>query len=260
MLRLLAVALLLTLPPSSVLAEDAAAKGLAIARAAEARDAGYGDVEMVMTMTLRNKAGDEALRSLRSRARELDNGTEQSLIVFDAPRDVAGTALLTHEQREADDDRWLYLPALKRVKRIAGSGKTGAFMGSEFTFEDLGGQSVEKYDFTWLRDETMEGAPMHVLERRPRDQDSGYGRQIVWMDQTELRLQRVEFYDRRDQMLKTLRVDGFVAAEGGRWRPQRMTMVNHQNGKSTVLDFSDYRFGNGFDETDFDDRRLANVR
>lgn len=262
--RLISTAVLLWVFPLLAAADpapaDAAAKGLALARAAEARDAGYGDVEVVMTMTLRNKAGDEALRSLRSRVREDANGAEQSLIVFDEPRDVAGTALLTHERLAGDDDRWLYLPALKRVKRIAGSGQTGAFMGSEFSFEDLGGQSVEKYDFTWLRDEERDGTPMHVLERRPRDANSGYVRQIVWMDQAELRLQRVEFYDRRDRRLKTLSVDGFVAAKGGRWRPRTLTMVNHQNGKSTVLAFTDYRFDNGFTDADFDDRRLANVR
>lgn len=264
MTRLIAATLLLMTLPFQAGAEpaaaDAAAKGLALARAAEARDAGYGDVEVVMTMTLRNKAGDEALRSLRSRVREREDGSEQSLIVFDEPRDVAGTALLTHERLDGDDDRWLYLPALKRVKRIAGSGQSGAFMGSEFSFEDLGGQSVEKYDFRWLRDEDRDGMPMHVLERRPRDENSGYVRQIVWMDQAELRLHRVEFYDRRDQLLKTLSVDGFVAAKGDRWRPQTLTMVNHQNGKSTVLAFSDYRFDNGFSDADFDDRRLANVR
>lgn len=235
-------------------------KGLAIAQEAEQRGEGYGDSQATMTMVLRNRNGDEAIRSLRSQTLEVADDGDKSLIVFDEPRDVAGTALLTHAHTDRDDDRWLYLPALRRVKRIASSGQTGAFMGSEFAYEDLGSQEIEKYRFKWLRDETVDGVAMHVLERIPKDENSGYSRQVVWMDQAELRLQKVAFYDRKGEHLKTLTATGYAQFLDRYWRPLQLDMVNHVTGKSTTLTFEDYVFDNGFLDRDFDENSLANVR
>lgn len=246
--------------PAAHAGDDPVARGTAIAEAAEARGKGYGDVQSSMTMVLRTRAGDEAVRVLRSRAMEDQNGRDRSLIIFDEPRDVAGTALLTHANPDGDDDRWLYLPSVKRVKRIASSGQSGAFMGSEFSYEDLGSQDVNKYQFKWLRDEPLNGTEMHVLERIPRDRNSGYARQLVWMDVAELRLQQVEFYDRRDRLLKTLRSEGFTQHDEGQWRPLKLEMQNHQSGRSTTLSFDNYQFDTGLNERDFDENRLANVR
>ncbi|WP_228348292.1 outer membrane lipoprotein-sorting protein [Flagellatimonas centrodinii] len=241
-------------------AQSAEDKGLAIAQEAEQRGEGYGDSQATMTMVLRNRNGDEAIRSLRSQTLEVADDGDKSLIVFDEPRDVAGTALLTHAHSDSDDDRWLYLPALRRVKRIASSGQTGAFMGSEFAYEDLGSQEIEKYRFKWLRDETVDGVDMHVLERIPKDENSGYSRQVVWMDQAELRLQKVVFYDRKGEHLKTLTATGYAQFLDRYWRPLRLDMVNHVTGKSTTLTFEDYVFDNGFLDRDFDENSLANVR
>ena len=235
-------------------------KGLAIATEAEQRDHGYGSTESTMTMILRNRNGDEAVRSLRSRSLEVEDDGDKSLVVFDEPRDVAGTALLTHAHTEGDDDRWLYLPALRRVKRIASSGQSGAFMGSEFAYEDLGGQDIAKYHFKWLRDETVDGVEMHVLERIPKDDNSGYSRQVVWLDQQHLLLRKVEFFDRKGALLKTLSAGTYDQYKGRHWRPQQLDMVNHITGKSTTLRFQDYAFDVGLTDRDFDENSLANVR
>lgn len=240
--------------------EAAIARGTDIAERADAKGEGYGDAQSSMTMVLRTKAGDEAVRVLRSRAMEGDDGRDRSLIIFDEPRDVAGTALLTHANPEGDDGRWLYLPSLNRVKRIAGSGQSGAFMGSEFSYEDLGPQDISKYRFKWLRDESLGGVAMHVLERIPKDPDSGYARQVAWMDQAELRLHKVEFYDRRERLQKTLTAEGFTQPDDTRWRPLKLEMRNHQSGRSTTLTFDNYQFDVGLSERDFDENRLANVR
>ncbi len=235
-------------------------KGLAIATEAEQRDEGYGSTESTMTMVLRNRNGDEAVRTLRSRTLEVADDGDKSLVVFDEPRDVAGTALLTHAHTEGDDDRWLYLPALRRVKRIASSGQSGSFMGSEFAYEDLGGQEIAKYDFTWLRDETVEGTDMHVLQRIPKDQNSGYSKQVVWLDQAELLLRKVTFYDRKGELLKTLTAGEYQQFLDRHWRPRQLDMVNHITGKSTTLRFADYAFDVGLSDRDFDENSLANVR
>jgi outer membrane lipoprotein-sorting protein len=241
-------------------------KGLAIAREADLRDQGFADSTATMQMTLRNRHGEESLRQMRTKTLEQMDDGDKSLIVFDQPRDVKGTALLTYTHQAGSDDQWLYLPALKRVKRIASSNKSGPFMGSEFAYEDLSSQEVEKYTYKYIRDETFDGDEEHagktvfVIERFPVDEKSGYTRQLVWMDQDEYRVLRVEFYDRKDSLLKTLTMHEYGQYVDRHWRAGRLEMVNHQTGKSTTLTFSDYVFGNGFADRDFDRNNLRTAR
>ena len=257
--RLLATALLVLAAPLAG-AETPEAKGLAIAQEADRRNEGFGDTSATLQMILRNRQGEESKREIRSRTLEVKGDGDKSLIVFDQPKDVAGTALLTYTHKSADDDRWLYLPALKRVKRIASSNQSGPFMGSEFAYEDLGSQEVEKYSYKHLRDEKCGALDCFVFERYPTDKDSGYTRQIVWMDKTEYRPQKLEFYDRKASKLKTLELKDFQQYLGKYWRPGRLDMVNHQTGKSTTLLFKDYKFKNGFTDREFDQNALQAAR
>jgi hypothetical protein len=127
-------AALLAMLAAPVFAETPEEKGLAIATEADRRGDGFGDTSATMQMILRNRHGEESKREIRSKALEVKSDGDKSMIIFDQPKDVAGTALLTFTHKAADDDRWLYLPAVKRVKRIASSNKSGPFMGSEFAY------------------------------------------------------------------------------------------------------------------------------
>lgn len=251
------LAALLALPAAAETPEE---KGLAIAREAEARNDGFGDTSATMQMILRNRQGEESRREIRSKVLEVADDGDKSLIIFDQPKDVEGTALLTFSHKTDDDDRWLYLPALKRVKRIAGNNKAGPFMGSEFAFEDLGSQEVEKYTYKHLRDEACASQQCFVIERYPVDKNSGYTRQVVWMDQAEYRPLKIEFYDRKQSLLKTLALEEYQQYLDKYWRPGRLDMVNHQTGKSTTLLFADYKFRNGFTDRDFDQNSLKTAR
>ena len=133
-------------------------------------------------------------------------------------------------------------------------------MGSEFAFEDLSSQEVEKYHYRYLREEPCGEWTCDVLERVPVAAESGYGRQRVWVDREAFRVPRIDYYDRRDKPLKTLRMSGYQEYLGHYWRPQRMAMVNHQTGKSTLLLWTDYRFGTGLGERDFHPKRMQQVR
>lgn len=258
-IALLLAAAVLT-PLASYAQDDAAAKGLAIAQEADKRDLGWGDSQSTMTMTLRNKHGQESVREMRSRTLEVADDGDKSLIIFDRPRDVRGTALLTFSHKSGNDDQWLYLPALKRVKRIASNNKSGPFMGSEFAYEDISSQEVEKYTYKYLRDEACGELQCFVIERYPVDEKSGYTRQVSWIDQSEYRAQKIDFYDRKKSHLKTLTFHDYQQYLDKHWRPARMEMVNHQTGKSTTLGFSDYAFKTGLDDGDFDQASLARVR
>lgn len=235
-------------------------KGLAIAVKVDARDEGFGDTSSVLTMVLRNAHGEEVTRQMRSRALEVADDGDKSMIIFEDPADVKGTALLTFSHKTADDDQWLYLPALKRVKRISSSNKSGPFMGSEFAYEDLSSQEVEKYTYKFVRDESIDGVDYFVMERYPVDRKSGYTRQIVWIDQDEYRVHKIDYFDRKASHLKTLTMHNYKLYLDAFWRPLRMQMVNHQTGKSTVLSWTEYSFQNGFTDSDFDRNSLQKAR
>jgi outer membrane lipoprotein-sorting protein len=251
---------LLGLLPVIAPAETPAEKGLAIAVEADARDKGFGDSTAGMEMVLRNRQGDESRRAVRVRTLEVEGDGDKSLSIFDSPADVKGTAFLTFSHVTGLDDQWLYLPSLKRVKRISSKNKSGPFMGSEFAYEDIASDEVEKYTYRYLRDEMYEGMDCFVIERRPVDPNSGYTRQEVWIDKQEYRPQQVVYYDRKDALLKTLTFHEYRQYLDKFWRALRMEMVNHQTGKSTTLSWGDYRFQTGLTDRDFDQNSLKRAR
>jgi outer membrane lipoprotein-sorting protein len=236
--------------------------GREIAEEADRRDLGWKDNANVMRMILRNRNGDASTRELRRQALETyeEGSGDKSLITFDAPRDVAGTSLLSHTKILAPDEQWLFLPALKRVKRISSANKSGPFVGSEFAYEDLVSQEVRKYDYRFVREEMLGGLATFVVERYPLYKNSGYTKQVVWWDQDEYRIQRIDFYDRKGSLLKTLTYHDYRQYLGKYWRPDRMTMENHQNGKSTDLEFLEWTFANGLAAGEFTPSRLRRTR
>ena len=235
-------------------------KGLAIAREMDRRDSGWKDQRANLVMTLRNRHGQESRRELRISTLEVDGGGDKSLTLFDSPRDVKGTAFLSFTHATEPDDQWLYLPALKRVKRISSRNKSGSFMGSEFAYEDLSSQEVDKFRYKWLRDEALDGKQTTVVEYYPAYKDSGYTRQVVWIDSEIRRVVRIEYYDRKNALLKTLTMDGYRQYLDKHWRADTMHMVNHQTGKSTAIEWSDYRFDTGLTDRDFDRSALKRTR
>jgi len=243
------------LTPSDA-AESPEAKGLAIAKEDDKRDNGFQDYEADSIMILKNRQGEESVRYLHFKILEVQGDGDKNLTIFDRPRDIKKTAFLNFTHPLGDDDQWLYLPALKRIKRISSSNKSGPFVGSEFAYEDLTSQEVEKYTYKWLRDEVVQGLKSFVVERYPAYPNSGYVRQVVWIDQEEYRTLKVEFYDRKNALLKTLVMEGYHQYLDRYWYPDRMFMENHQTGKTTLLKWSGYRFRNGFSDKDFNRNSL----
>ncbi|GAB5522552.1 MAG: outer membrane lipoprotein-sorting protein [Roseivirga sp.] len=240
----------------SLSAQSPEAKGLEIAKAADAYDQGFGSSQTKLTMILTNKQGQESTRYMSNQTLELTEDGDKSLIVFNSPRDVKGTATLTFTHKEGSDDQWLYLPALKRVKRISSDNKSGPFMGSEFAYEDLSSQEVEKYSYKFLKEETINGVATYVIERDPVDPKSGYARQVVWYNKENYRLEKMDFYDRKNALLKTLTYANYKVHKDKHWRAGEMNMVNHQTGKKTKLLFEDYVFDLGYTENDFSQNSL----
>lgn len=231
--------------------------GIAIAAERDARDLGFHDFEAELRMVLKNRHGQSSERALRSQTLEQEADGDKSLIIFDAPADINGTAFLTFSHKTGDDDQWLYLPALKRVKRISSSNKSGPFVGSEFAYEDISSQEIEEYTYKFIREEEVDGREMFVIEQYPVHPKSGYTRQVVWIDQEEFRNFRIDFYDRKDTLLKTLTYEGYEQYLDEYWRPAYMFMLNHQTGKSTELYWENYEFRSGLEDTDLNRANLA---
>ena len=235
-------------------------RGLAIAKERKLADEGWGDTQADMRMILRNAQGQESERIIRVKSWEMPNDGDKALTIFDKPRDVSGTAFLSFSKAVGADDQWIYLPALKRVKRINSKNKSGPFMGSEFAFEDMTSFEVEKYTYNYLGDQVVSGRPSHIVEQMPVDKNSGYTRQKVWIDQEYFYVVKIEFYDRKDKLLKILDLSDFKVHKDKFWRAHQSEMYNEQTGKSTVLIVDDIRFDTGLSEDDFNSNKLRNVR
>jgi outer membrane lipoprotein-sorting protein len=235
-------------------------KGLEIAVESDKRDTGFTDSTANMVMELRNKQGDVSTRTIRLKTLEVIGDGDKSMSIFDKPADVKGTAFLTFSHAKDPDEQWLYLPALKRVKRINSKNKSGPFMGSEFAYEDLASQEVEKYTYKYLRDEELNGVDCFVIERFPAYTHSGYTRQIAWMNKEKYVAEKIEFYDRKNSLLKTLINKDYQQYLEQYWRANEMHMDNHQTGKSTILKWENYKFKTGLRDADFNRNSLKRAR
>lgn len=260
--RTLMLVILVLVSGSAVGSEDPVSKGEAIAREAERRDLGFSDTQAVLVMILEDRRGETRERRLRISTLENpdQNEGDKSLVVFDEPRDIEGTALLSYAHILEPDDQWLFLPALKRVKRISSINKSGSFVGSEFAYEDITGQEFGKYSYRWLREERCGDLECFVVVRRPLYDNSGYSKLVTWYDKNAYRIQRVDYYDRDGELLKTLMLSDYRQYKGQFWRAHELIMDNYLTGKTTRLRYERYEFGTGLTERDFSQGALKRVR
>jgi hypothetical protein len=222
---------------------DAAARGLAIAKHADAYDSGWVDQYLQARMTLIDARGQEVVRETRGMTLEGSAG-DKALVRFMSPADIRGVAALIHEHPQTADDTWLYLPATRRVRRIAGANRTASFQGTEFTYEDLSSLIVERYEWRFLRESTItvdgKEEPVYELEARPNYPDTGYSKLVLTVNRDNFRTSRVEFYDKSGERLKTLTASKWKVYHGRFYRPLKLDMRNHQTGKGTVIEASSY--------------------
>lgn len=241
-------------------AQTAAQKGLSIATEASDRNGGYDDITVSGEMILKTSSGQTATRRFDANWISTGNDSSRSLLIFRWPGDIRNTALLTHIFTGKNDSQWLFLPAMERVRRISGSGRSGSFVGSEFAFEDMADQEVDKFKHVWIADQRCPGSgTCHVIDRVPTS-NSGYSRQRVWYDTGEFRLQQVQYFDRRGAHLKTLSVSGYRKYNNRFWRASRMDMVNHLTGATTRLNWKDFKFNKGLNPNSFTVNALRRIQ
>lgn len=252
----LATALTLLALAAPAVAESPEQKGLSLSKKIDAAGDGYKSESSLMEMVLINAHGDKTTRKMRNLQVEVPGDGDRSRIEFEWPADVKGTRMLTWTHKKAGDDQWLFLPAINRVKRISSNNKSGSFMGSEFAYEDIGSQEVEKYKHKYLGDELLAGRKTWKIERVPVDPESGYSRMLSFIDQEYMSPLKTEYYDRKGELLKTATFDGYTKT-GKFWRPQSIVMLNHQTKKSSNLSWRERKLGIELRDKDFDSDQLG---
>ena len=209
------------------------------------------DRTMTMNMTLINKRGKTRERSVLSYSKDYGKDSK-ALIYFKQPADVKGTGFLSweYDDPDKDDDRWLYLPALKKVRRISGSSKNEYFMGTDFTYDDMGNRSVDEDDHTLLREEEIDGTVYWVVESKPKNKDDMYSKVIKWIRQDALMSVKVEFYDKQANLLKILTVPD-IRKQDGFWTAFKMEMQNIQEKHKTILKVTEMHYNQGLKDNFF---------
>lgn len=227
-------------PLPSFTKSDPVAYGTELARHADLYDRGWIDDVAQGRMTLFDSGGDSVERSFVRTVLEKPVEGDKSVIRFLSPAEIKGVAALTHEQPGSSDDNWLYLPANKRVRRISGANKTASFQGTEFTYEDLANLEVVEYDWRFIDESDLvrgeEAVPVYRVEARPNYAETGYSRIVVSFHRETWRRERIEFYDKAGEHLKTLDYADWKLFHCRFWRAMRLEMKNHQTGKRTVLE------------------------
>lgn len=254
----------LGLPRMVAASTDAALSALAVAHRAALTDK-VGSWTAANTITL---SGASATTRVRKgwMANQLRSGGENALryFRFAEPADLAGTALLIHENNPDQDDLWLYLPAVGRARRIVSSSLKNSFIGSEFAFADLVTQQAERFEHRFVDDaEPLAACDCWVVDSRPRDadwaQDIGYARQRAWIRRSDFATLQVDYYNLKDQRFKRQQLSEFypVADEPGRFIACRRQMVNFDNGRETLMQFADLSVNSDVDGGYFRPERLG---
>ncbi len=194
------------------------------------------------TMTLLNKKGAKRVRQMIMRSKDFGD-TKKTVLAFTQPKDVSGVSYLMFDYDEAgkDTDSWLYMPAMKKVRRISGSSKGDDFMGTDFTYEDMEGTDLEKYTYNLLGEENVGSEPCWKVECISKDTDKKNPRRIVWFSKNSYVTYKAELYDRQDKLQRTLTCSNIKQIDGY-WTTGKMVMENVQAGKSTTLEMTDVSY------------------
>jgi hypothetical protein len=222
----------------------------------EVKDRPDGDTRSSeMSMKLISKKGKVRERKIISYSIDLgkDKKDRKTLMFFQYPGDVKGTGFLTWDYDEIgkDDDKWLYLPAMKKTRRISGSSaKKDYFMGTDFTYDDMGSRNVDEDDHKLLRKETVEGHKCWVVESISKDSRDIYSKKISWIRQDCLVSLRVEYYDKLGKLHRKLKLSDIEKVDGF-WMAKKMHMTNIQTDHQTIISIENPKYNIAIDENSF---------
>lgn len=215
------------------------------------------DMTADLTMTLTNSVGDNRIREIKQFSKDFGN-MEKKIMFFISPADIKNTSFMNWSYDEAgkDDDQWIYLPALKKTKRISSDSKGDYFMGSDFTYDDLGDRQPSQDTHKLLREEELNGEDCYVVESVSKDKDYMYSKTITWIIKDKWIGLKKEFYDEDEDLLKILKVNKYKDI-GGFWIITNTEMKNEQKDHKTIMKLKNVKINTGIDDGKFSERIMT---
>ena len=208
-----------------------------------------------LTMTLINKSGKERIRKIKQFTKDMGN-VEKSIMFFQSPADVKNTSFMSWEyDDDKSDDQWIYLPALKKVKRISSDSKSDYFMGSDFTYDDLGDRKLDDDTHELIGEETIDGVDYYLVESTPKDEEYMYSKTKTWIRKDSFIGLKKEFYDEDEELLKILHIRKFEEISGF-LIITNSEMYNVQKDHKTTMVLSDIEINTGMSDSKFTERMM----
>jgi outer membrane lipoprotein-sorting protein len=215
------------------------------------------DMTADLTMMLINSSGMKRVRKIKQFIRDFGS-VEKKIMFFTAPADVKNTSFMnwSYDDENKDDDQWIYLPALKKVKRISSDSKSDYFMGSDFTYDDLGDRKPSADNHKIIREEKLNGEDCYVVESTPKDEDYIYSKTITWVIKGKWIGLKKEFYDEDGDLLKILNVSKYQDIKGI-WIITHTEMDNVQKNHKTVMALDNVKINTGIPKSKFTERMMT---
>ena len=206
-------------------------------------------MEAISTLRIYDAKGRERVRQTSMASKLFESGTtEKRIIRLLSPAEVKGTGMLIYDYDERNDDMWIYMPALRKTRRIISNEKSKSFMGSEFSNADMSAPSLEDFDYTVTGSETIRGTDCWIVEVIPVNEDimdrMGYDRQLAWIGKQDFVFRKAEYYDEDDELFKQMISSDVrqMDKSGKKYIATRMEMSNMQNGRKSVMTIDEIQY------------------
>jgi len=210
--------------------------------------------EMTATLTTYDAKGNKRVRDFASVSKKFGTTTKM-LIKFLSPANVKGTAILIYDNKDKDDDMWIYMPALRKTRRIISSEKSKSFMGSEFSNADMSRPTIDDFNYKLLGTKPYNGKTCWVIEITPKTDkiadENGFSKKIAWIDKDKYYVYKMEFYDLDGELWKVMTVSDYQELGGGKVMSRKMEMKNEQTGRYSILSVSQLQAGSNLTENNF---------
>jgi hypothetical protein len=213
-----------------------------------------GSMEMTSKLKIYDNKGNVRVREL-STATAKFNGTSKTLFKFLSPADVKGTTILIYDYENKDDDMWIYMPSLRKTRRIVSGEKGKSFMGSEFSNADMSKPTMSDFTYSIAGSEILEGKNCWKLEskcaRAEVEKSNGYSRKISWIEKSSNLTWKIEYYDHASKLLKVETIGDYRKQPDGKYFAFKLSMQNVQNNRKSEIVINKYQSGSALKESAF---------
>ena len=214
----------------------------------------FNSMEMALTLKIYDAKGRVRTRQITSASKKFGEITK-TIMKFTAPADVKGTAILIYDYENKNDGMWIYMPAIRKIRRIVSSEKGKNFMGSEFTNADMSKPNMNDFSYKILSSETYKGHTCWKIETTCKDEDiedeNGYSKKIAWIDKASYLCYKIEFYDFSGDLHKVQTIEQYKKQSNGKYFGFYMKMENKQNGRKSVMTINKFQIGSTMTENKF---------